>query len=102
MDIAELFEALGGYFLLPVYGVLYFLECVLNLFAGFINEIIDAYNYTMVFMEHLINTLYGFISWMPTVVLVPVEFLLILLPIVIGIRLVTKVIQTIKLSGWLD
>lgn len=102
MDIGQMFEAMGGYFLLPVYAVLYFVECVLNLFAGLVNEMIEAYNHTMIYLEHLINTLYGFISWMPTVVLIPVEFLLLLLPIVIGVRLVTKIIQTLKLSGWLE
>lgn len=102
MDILEMFEALGGYFLLPVYAVGYTVESVINLFADLGNEFIDALNYTTVFLENLINTLYGFVSWLPTVVLIPVMFLLILLPVVIGIRFVTKIIQTIKLGGWFD
>lgn len=102
MDILEMFEALGGYFMLPVYAVLYVVESFINLFADLGNELIDALNYTTVFLENLINTVYGFISWMPDPVLIPLTFLLILLPIVIGIRFVTKIIQSIKLSGWFE
>lgn len=102
MDILEMFSALGGYFMLPVYAVLYAVESLINLFADLGNEFIDALNYTTVFLENLINTVYGFISWMPDPVLIPLTFLLILLPIVISVRFVTKIIQSIKLSGWFE
>ena len=40
MDILEMFSALGGYFMLPVYAVLYVVESFINLFSG--NQMVDS------------------------------------------------------------
>ena len=103
MDILELFQALGAYFLMPFYVIAYFIESFINGIAVTFQIVLDSVFNILEGFESGLNSLLSFVSWLPSVTFWLLCIMIGLLVSIVLIRIVTKVIETLPggFGGWL-
>lgn len=103
MELFDFFEAIGAYFQLPIYAVLYFIESYVNSFAEVIQALAVIVFGGLEGLEAGLNALASFVSWLPSLTFGLIILISGLLLLVVLIRVVTKVIETLPggFGGWL-
>lgn len=103
MELLDFFDAIGAYFQLPIYSVLYFIESYINSFAVILQALAEILFGALEGFESGINALASFVSWLPSLTFGLIILISGLLLAVVLIRVVTKVIETMPggFGGWL-
>lgn len=103
MELLDFFDALGAYFQLPIYSVLYFVESYVNSFGQVLEVLAGILFGALEGLETGLTALASFVSWLPSVTFGLIVLMSGLLLLVVLIRVVTKVVETLPggFGGWL-
>lgn len=103
MELLDFFDAIGAYFQLPIYSLLYFVESYVNSFAVVIQALAEILFGALEGLESGLNALASFVAWLPSLTFGLIILISGLLLLVVLARVVTKVIETLPggFGGWL-
>lgn len=104
MDLSQFFTEIAGYFFFIPYSLLYLIQEIVNMLLGTIQPFVDIIIDFINVVGDLFDTLFTFVAWIPSSTLWIFGISGIVLFLVIGIRVVLKLVETVVpggLGGWL-
>lgn len=104
MDLSQFFTEIAGYFFFIPYSLLYLLQEIVNMLLGTIQPFIDIIVDFINVVGDLFDTLFTFVAWIPSATLWIFGISGVVLFLVIGIRVLLKLVETVVpggLGGWL-